>query len=405
MPRYRHIQGPLLGILSLSAVLLGACDGELPTKENASSKDNEPTSTTSEVGEDLGTEVGGVSKGGVFSAPNYDVDGDGEFELKADGIKDLAGNVAMRQSGGLLSGIGSILGGTMTLGTGQKVAVSADFAPVKCPKDVDDCDTVDSAKLGIGSGALVAPLKFLQRRIGVQGERATCAAFVVNDAVEILLERDDVEVDLSEQNTYFVGKRATNTWNSEGVVPGAFLRGLVAEEEGLVAESAWPYNIDRGDCAAYNKKHDGFTCSKTEAQGGGDDHKLQEPKAAEAKTQYVIEEAHQLYAAVGRVKQALHQGYPVLLSFQANKDFQAATKREGVVAWNAKEVTCGNQSCGHAVLAVGYLDDKDVQGGGYIIIKNSWDKTWGKDGFGFLTYEWLTNSIIDAQAIVKAGKR
>lgn len=66
-----------------------------------------------------------------------------------------------------------------------------------------------------------------------------------------------------------------------------------------------------------------------------------------------------------------------------------------------KIADCEGGICGHAVLALGYQDDPSVEGGGYLIIQNSWGENWGSDGYAFLTYEWAVNSILDAQAIVR----
>ena len=44
----------------------------------------------------------------------------------------------------------------------------------------------------------------------------------------------------------------------------------------------------------------------------------------------------------------------------------------------------------HAVLAVGYDDNKSYRGGkGVFIIANSWGKDWGDRGFAYLPYEYM----------------
>jgi C1A family cysteine protease len=108
-----------------------------------------------------------------------------------------------------------------------------------------------------------------------------------------------------------------------------------------------------------------------------------------------------LYASLGRVKQALFQGYPVLIGVNANIDLNIADKKKGVVSWIFKAPNCGESVCGHAMLAVGYQDDPEVEGGGYLIVRNSWGKSWGVGGLAYLTYKWVENSLLDAQAIVK----
>jgi C1A family cysteine protease len=217
--------------------------------------------------------------------------------------------------------------------------------------------------------------------------------------MELLLSREaDSWVNLSEQNTYFMAKKLTDTWDEAGLVPEETVKLFTANGIPFVAENTWPYNPYQEDCDYYHETYPGFYCSETEAQGGGYDNRQQDPYAASA-TGASIGESHQLYASVDRVRQALYRGYPVILSFNANSDFLAATYKGGVVSWVFKVPGCSSGVCGHAVLAIGYQDDEDIQGGGYIIIKNSWGENWGDGGYAYLTYEWLENSILDAQAV------
>jgi C1A family cysteine protease len=47
----------------------------------------------------------------------------------------------------------------------------------------------------------------------------------------------------------------------------------------------------------------------------------------------------------------------------------------------------------HAVAVVGYVDDGDVDTGGYWIVKNSWGTRWGDDGYGYVKYGVLEKHI------------
>jgi cathepsin C len=40
----------------------------------------------------------------------------------------------------------------------------------------------------------------------------------------------------------------------------------------------------------------------------------------------------------------------------------------------------------HAVVLAGFVDNTDVAGGGYWIVKNSWGTGWGDNGYGYMTY-------------------
>lgn len=51
---------------------------------------------------------------------------------------------------------------------------------------------------------------------------------------------------------------------------------------------------------------------------------------------------------------------------------------------------------GHAVLAVGYDDDKKINGEtGAILIRNSWGTQWGDKGYGWLPYKYVLNGLAD----------
>jgi C1A family cysteine protease len=59
---------------------------------------------------------------------------------------------------------------------------------------------------------------------------------------------------------------------------------------------------------------------------------------------------------------------------------------------------------GHAVMAVGY-DDKRKIGNetGALLIRNSWGKTWGDAGYGWLPYAYVTKGqAADFWSLLKA---
>lgn len=51
---------------------------------------------------------------------------------------------------------------------------------------------------------------------------------------------------------------------------------------------------------------------------------------------------------------------------------------------------------GHAVAVVGYILDEERPENGYFIIRNSWGKKWGEDGYGYLPFSWCDNHICGA---------
>ena len=94
-----------------------------------------------------------------------------------------------------------------------------EIAKNDCPSSLGDCDEVDSQTLGIGDSALLVDTATAAAAIRNQSERGTCVAFGVNGAIEVLLKQSGNPLDLSEQNTYFLGKKLTDTWDLSGLNP------------------------------------------------------------------------------------------------------------------------------------------------------------------------------------------
>jgi len=370
----------------LAAVLvLQACGGE--GDNNTASGNADATSSM-----DADTASG-------FYAPSYgDASSDARWKADLSSVTDRV--VAYQDAGSELAPLITSVDDRLVQVFGDYKVKLISASKNSCPDGLEGCDKTDSAALGVGSSALVAGLDGLKSGVKDQGQRGTCVAFSMNAGMELLLSRQGQDGKLAEQNTYFEGKRLTETWDSAGLSPYDTIASFVDQRTRWVAESYWPYNRDDKSCDRYSTEHPDATCSATEAQGGGSDTKQQDPHAAAADG-YQLTTAHQLYASVGRIKQALHRGYPVVASINANYDFELATYKGGVVSWAVKADSCGISLCGHEVLVVGYQDSDKVHGGGYFIVKNSWSSDWGDGGLAYVTYEWLAHSLLDAQALVE----
>jgi C1A family cysteine protease len=46
---------------------------------------------------------------------------------------------------------------------------------------------------------------------------------------------------------------------------------------------------------------------------------------------------------------------------------------------------------GHAVMAVGYDDEKK-----YMIVRNSWGKNWGDNGYFYMPYEYFSSDALSS---------
>ena len=95
-----------------------------------------------------------------------------------------------------------------------------------------------------------------------------------------------------------------------------------------------------------------------------------------------------------QIKKAISSGYPVVIS--VNWAFSSID--ENYILNNPSKSEIKESENGHAVVIVGYDDDKQL-----FEIRNSWGPKWGNDGYGFITYTALKKVIWydDSYAIVK----
>jgi C1A family cysteine protease len=92
---------------------------------------------------------------------------------------------------------------------------------------------------------------------------------------------------------------------------------------------------------------------------------------------------------LSQLKGCLASGYPFVFGFTVYESFESdAVAKSGAVPMPApNEKVLG----GHAVLAVGYDDSAQR-----FIVRNSWGKTWGLQGYFTMPYAYLTdNNLAD----------
>lgn len=93
------------------------------------------------------------------------------------------------------------------------------------------------------------------------------------------------------------------------------------------------------------------------------------------------------------LKAALAEGYPVVLGMMIYESFESdEVAANGIVSLPKR----GEQFLGgHAVLAVGYRDDPNHRGQGYVVCRNSWGEHWGDKGYFYLPYNYFLNYVSD----------
>jgi hypothetical protein len=105
--------------------------------------------------------------------------------------------------------------------------------------------------------------------------------------------------------------------------------------------------------------------------------------------------------SLDRIKTALAMDKPVVIGFPVTTAFDAAHV-DGFVDYVPNDTNRG----GHGMHAVGYIDNGKLseilpaapagEGGGYLIVKNSWGSCWGDGGYAYIPYQSIKDYTPDA---------
>jgi C1A family cysteine protease len=191
-----------------------------------------------------------------------------------------------------------------------------------------------------------------------QGQLGSCTANAINAAVEYGRSKQKLpDMRLSRLFTYYGEREIEGSIDQDA---GAMIRdGMkVVAKLGVPAETDWPYEI--GQFA----------------------QKPPQKAYADALSDQVLR-----YLRVSRtlpqMRACLASGYPFVFGFTVYASFESAeVAKSGIVPMPAAhEEVLG----GHAVLAVGYDDDRQQ-----FIVRNSWGSGWGLQGYFWMPYAYLT---------------
>ena len=206
-----------------------------------------------------------------------------------------------------------------------------------------------------------------------QGSRGTCVAHAVI-AVREQLEigaGSPPEMNLSEQYVYWWCKNHDGIPTVSGTYVSMGMRCL--NETGAPWEEVWPYDSrETGD------------------QGQGPPP----PEAANGDPAFRTLRSQQFNRTdITGIKTCLSEGRVVAFSIPVFDSWYAssATSR-----WGKITLPLPNEPVdgGHAMALVGYQDDPEAPGGGYFLVRNSWqpwswDGVW-QEGYGYISYAYLS---------------
>jgi C1A family cysteine protease len=196
-----------------------------------------------------------------------------------------------------------------------------------------------------------------------QGELGSCTACALVGNLEFLKKAQTKSViNFSKMFLYYnerVIRHAVKTDSGASLRDG--IKTLVKVGDSL--EKFWPYDI-----SLFTKKPS--------------------QKAYENALNYQITSYYSI-KSLNEMKHTLASGFPFVFGVAVYESFETekVTKSGNVPLPKKDERLLG----GHAILAVGYDDKKEI-----FIFRNSWGESWGDKGYGQLPYAYLSNSHLSS---------
>jgi C1A family cysteine protease len=164
---------------------------------------------------------------------------------------------------------------------------------------------------------------------------------------------------------------------------GAYLRTTMGAMAifGCPPESYWPYVISK-----YDQEPSAFLYSFAQSFQALQFYRLDPSGTTKP-------------AVLASLKNHLSSGLPAMFGFTCYSSLYSASGNAGNIPFPA---TTENVVGGHAVMAVGYNDNKEITNPnnnkktkGAILIRNSWGTGWGDQGYGWLPYDFVLKGLAD----------
>ncbi len=190
-----------------------------------------------------------------------------------------------------------------------------------------------------------------------QGQLGACTAFAIGSLYQFLQRKQGQEdYRMSELFIYYNERDYEGTVDSDS---GAMIRtGMkVVNKLGAAANVEWPYEIKKFRNRPFE-----------DAYGNALNH------------QSITYES--IPRDVTVLKQLIYQGFPFVFGFAVYESFyDSEVANSGLMRMPQQDETMLG---GHAVMGVGYDDDKQM-----FVIRNSWSEEWGDFGYFYMPYAYI----------------
>lgn len=241
---------------------------------------------------------------------------------------------------------------------------------IPAPKEiiVEKKEIINLPDVQIVNGAFNVPIRD-------QSARATCSAFAGIRALEVILNQNKIDKDLSEQYFYWASKPECMS--------------SPCAQKGSWVTSAYRFSKQRPQVDIPTESNCAYQATSV------DKNETQTPLPSNCNVGSAKVENYQEVRTLSDVIDSLKKNTPVIVAAKLSENFY---KNQGLVtladSTNTRGVSLDNHALGHAFLAVGVIElpekIKSSEGAYCIVVANSWGKGWGAGGYSCLTERWLT---------------
>lgn len=207
-----------------------------------------------------------------------------------------------------------------------------------------------------------------------QGQLGSCTAHAGIGMVEYFERRAfGKHIDASRLFLYKVTRQLLGFSGDDGAYLRDTMKALVLF--GVPPEKYWPY-----DTARFNDEPSNFCFSYAQSYQAINYYRLDPPNTPTG-------------IVLANVKKSLAGNLPAMFGFSVYSSIPPSGDGKGEIPYPGSGDTLEG---GHAVLAVGYDDQKKIGSNkGALLIRNSWGTGWGDHGYGWLPYAYIEDGLAD----------